>query len=135
MDTPKTITLQYWEPNPDKPGYLRHVGNPTYREVYRELYKALENEGLIDEYFSNQYDTGMSPGKDKSDTPIPNFRWVACWAVVGGSEGHYIHVELVYPDDAHKHFIHEAFALGKTFQGWDHAWTIARRCAELMNME
>ncbi len=93
--------------------------------MFDQLAEALKAEGLIDEYF----EPGCELAHDNTfDEPMPrNVRWVAAWAVTGGSEGHYIHVELVYEDRR------VLLALGKTFLGWDHAWTIAKRAAQLLD--
>lgn len=46
----------------------------------------------------------------------------------GGSEGHYIHVELVF--DGGKRAL---FMLGKTFQGMEHAKTMCSRLIDLFD--
>lgn len=102
--------------------------------------KEGEYESLIDEYFSG-------PEHSDENKPLPHsYRWVASYPVTGGSEGHYIHVEL--PERAERiktadgQEIHlssfdnvwriHRIALGKTFRGMDHAAEIARRCAILL---
>jgi hypothetical protein len=61
------------------------------------------------------------------DDPIPRYRFIASWAVTGSSEGHYVHVQIV-----DEHGKHHDLAMGKTFQGFDHAWKLARRATELL---
>lgn len=64
------------------------------------------------------------------------YRWVACYAVTGDSEGHYVHVDLVkgyrLTADAGPlvgDVIHVGMA--KTFLGAKRAQEIAARCAEI----
>ncbi len=63
------------------------------------------------------------------------YRWISCYAVTGGSEGHYVHIDLIFNIE------HTAIGpirtplgmfLAKTFQGMEHAQKIATRCATLL---
>jgi len=100
--TPTAIQLETWGPDPERPGYLKFERTPSYRDVFRQLAAALETEGLIDEYFAPaiELETGNAEHPHtcggRLDEHLPrHIRWVACWAVTGGSEGDYIHVEFV----------------------------------------
>jgi len=101
----------------------------TVADVYQKLRDILEAENLIDEYFSLSIVTDQTFWK-----LVESWRWIACYAVTGGSEGHYVHVDLIsgYDQDwtgkAH-HLI-----TGKTFLGLAHALKIANRCAELLRV-
>lgn len=90
------IEIEVWEPNPEKPGYLRFVRMKTVQEVFDELKVRLEAEGLVpDEYFSIGVDYSLS-GKKYGETPIPSDYWrIICFAVRGSSEGYYMHVGLI----------------------------------------
>lgn len=98
----------------------------TIRELYQTLRReieALDHDGF--EYFSLssnlQYDD-----KARQDQPIGRCRWIACYAVTGGSEGHYIHVDRIYlAKDYAREFSHEPLFLGKTFGGYARACEIA----------
>ena len=98
-------------------------------DVCRMLRDALQAEDLIDEYFS---------GDTVPDQPflglMRGYRWIACYPVTGGSEGHYIHVDLVhgYDQDWAGKVLH--LFTGKTFLGLAHAQKIAGRCAELLRV-
>jgi hypothetical protein len=103
---------------------------------------------FIDEYFS-----GPDTYRD-SPTLVPHdFRWIACYPVTGGSEGHYVHVDFMVPVEQvripdpdnwsfgsklvrpmHTENLWRAvrLALGKTFRGMDHAAEMAKRCAKLL---
>lgn len=99
------------------------------RDVYDELRRSLGE--LVDEYFhiaSSQTETpisGWSAGLVSMATWPDRVRWIACYAVTGGSEGHYIHVDLIYYDKRR-----DLVFLGKTFQGMEHAQKIAAKCAD-----
>lgn len=116
-----SIDFDFYEPIPEKPGYVRSTGRKTIGEVYEELCARLKAQRLYpDEYFSlEKYDI-------KKEAPFPNGR-LCCFAVTGGSEGHYIHLEIIdYDDDSkRKHLV-----LGKTFNGMDFAYEVAKACAK-----
>ena len=101
----------------------------TVTDVFRKLRAVLDEEHLIDEYFSVS---------GQSDQPfwnlVESYRWIACYAVTGGSEGHYIHIDLIhgYDHDWTGRVVH--LITGKTFQGLAHAQKIANRCAELLRV-
>ena len=127
------IEIEIWEPNPDKPGYLRKNRVKTTREVYNELYAILNAEELIDEYFN--LDIEIRYNKSAVEPEFPPYKWIACYAVTGGSEGHYIHIDCINRGDSpdSKPTATNVF-LGKTFQGMEHAQKIAARCAELLGV-
>lgn len=124
------IEIEKYEPHPEKKGYLIYTGNISIKEVYKQLKERLEKDGLLpDEYFS------ISCSYDyKEDAPFPdNYRWIACYAVTGGSEGHYIHVDILAPLELSPiKTIRESklIYLGKTFQGFDFAARVAVACAK-----
>ena len=101
----------------------------TVADVYQKLRDILEAEGLIDEYFSLSIVTDQTFWK-----LVEGCRWIACYAVTGGSEGHYIHVDLIHGYD--QEWTGKALHLitGKTFLGLAHALKIANRCAELLGV-
>ena len=101
----------------------------TVAKVFRKVKTVLNREGLIDEYFSlSERETG-----NKIFSQLQGF--IACYPVTGGSEGHYIHVDVVQypnnqlPDGRVVHLI-----TGKTFLGMEHAAKIAMRCIELLGV-
>jgi len=96
----------------------------TIDAIYRHLRPELEkrDDGL--DYFSVasliQYDNA------RRHQPIGKARWIACYAVTGGSEGHYIHVDRIYEATEYaRTFTLEALFLGKTFSGYDKACELA----------
>ncbi len=144
------IELEVWKPNPDKPGYLKLERRRTNGEVFDDLKAALTKAGMMpDEYFSCLDRGGV----------IPRYRWITCYAVTGGSEGHYSHIEVIgrpesmraqfydtsSPDGKNWHWhkiddtlsggpcIRHQIALGKTFEGMDRAQQIAAFCAKALD--
>ena len=128
---------------------LYNIGNPetglcTFNRMitYQELFDGLQNrlKGLpgVDpdssslhselDYFNLSFD--LRGGQDVKVMQIPRLvRWVACFVVEGGSEGHYIHVELIYgKDERAQEFSRQLVCLGKTFMGLDHALRVAAEC-------
>jgi hypothetical protein len=99
----------------------------TVADVYQKLRDILEAEGLIDEYFSLSIETDLTFWK-----LLESCRWVACYAVTGGSEGHYVHVDLIHGYDQDWTGKARHLITGKTFLGLAHALKIANRCAELL---
>jgi len=61
------------------------------------------------------------------------YRWIACYAVTGGNEGWWVHVDFVLDGygDGNKVTVQHGGTC-KTFHGRDHAQKIAQRCAELL---
>ena len=118
--------FEKYEPVPDKPGYHRHVRNCTKGEFEDALEEYLKyewvssrnNKGYSDchsvfdwlDYMSIQSELGIV---EKRDEEIPDFRWIICWFVEGGSEGHYFHIEAVEPQ-THQHI---PLILAKTLSG------------------
>lgn len=174
---PKAVQLDVWHRVKDpatgqEDGHCQRTGMRSLRQVFADLKRKLdlivcpecgwmrkrkqndcctpclkckaETYWYIDEYFH---------GPDVDALVPHNFRWIACYAVTGGSEGHYIHIDFMVPvdmitaeegeygDPEHKHDVSVnhcglwrmvRLALGKTFRGMDHACDIARRCAVLL---
>ena len=55
------------------------------------------------------------------------YRWIACYAVTGGSEGHYMHLDVHDGDGKYTHV-----ALAKTFQGIEFAYDVCKATAMLL---
>jgi len=87
------------------------------KDIHKDLKTALRD--MVDEYFNL-----ATPSLTKEKWPR-FVKWIACYAVTGASEGHYVHVDLIYHDNSR-----QLVFLGKTFQGMQHAQAIAAKCAE-----
>lgn len=111
--------------NPERRGYLRMVRRLTIGEVFESLNDELglgkDEFGMqelprgLDEYFR------LSIYLDES-REWPDGRMIV-YVVTGGSEGHYLHVDVVSTTHAR---VSESLFLGKTFAGWDAAWDAAK---------
>jgi len=125
-DDPNTVQLEIYRnllsPEGKPTGYLRRVGTRSLSDILEDLIKKLREDYKELDYF------GFSSAierKDREQVTWPEkWRWIACYAVTGGSEGHYIHVEVVLSDDTRI-----LVFIGKTFQGMAHAFRIANKCA------
>ena len=84
-----TIDFDKWEPNPDKPGTIRRVGQRTAQEVFAELQYRLGSTGYLpDEYF-------LMDGDWRNGKEIPRDAGFICSVDYGGSEGVYLDVYLL----------------------------------------
>lgn len=111
------IETKIWEPVPEKPCMVRVVRNKTIQEVYDEVVMFLKENNVFDEldYFL------ISNNKDAE---FPSDNWIACYAVVGGSEGHYIHVDVI--GTGYKNIF-----IAKSFKGFDHALTVSNMLSKV----
>lgn len=65
------------------------------------------------------------------DQPIGRYRWIACYAVTGGSEGHYVHIDRLYLEKEYdREYQREPIMLIKTFGGYAQACAIAALIGE-----
>lgn len=84
---------------------------------------ALDHDGF--EYFALSIEAKYT-NPARLDQPIGRYRWIACYAVTGGSEGHYVHVDRLYLEKEYdRTFTIEPILLIKTFGGYDRACQIA----------
>jgi len=112
----------------EKTGTVRRIKGRTAGEVMADLsYEARELLKEV-EYADLSYSFGRrTDGSQDSETEVPKVRRVACYAVTGGNEGHYVHVDIHTPDNEQVPFI-----LVKTFMGMDHARAISNKLADLL---
>lgn len=104
----KTIDFDTWEPNPDRPGTVRYIGQRTAQEVFAELKQRLDSAGsLPDEYFL--LDREWENGRE-----IPKSAGFFCTVDYGGSEGVYLDVYLKWFDEQKKENVTKTFITGKT---------------------
>lgn len=102
------INFDIWEPTPDKPGYVHHVGQRTALEVFEELRQRLESTGYLpDEYFmlSHEWENGRMIPKGTAFFSTVDY---------GASEGIYIDIYFKWYDEQQKQHITQNFATGKT---------------------
>ena len=103
-----TIDFDIWEPNPEKPGTIRRVGQRTAQEVFTELQHRLESTGYLpDEYF-------LMDGEWRNGKEIPEDANFFCTVDYGGSEGVYLDIYFKWYDQQQEKQITKSFATGKT---------------------
>lgn len=109
-------------------GYVRDETGKPVSEVFEYVKERLlkdyatgheEYGGIIDEYFSCSAD-GLWPYRS---------RWIAVYAVTGGSEGHYVHVDSLDNEGGR-----ELLFLARTFRGYDHAMEIAKALGKILEV-
>lgn len=103
--------------------------NPkTVRQVYKCVCRALRVMGLDgqDDACLEYFDLDRYPPRDSQEwwKVRGEYRRVACYAVTGGNEGHYIHVDFVGPTNPELS-ARVSVMLGKTFCGMEHATKVA----------
>lgn len=122
------IETDVYLPVEGKPGLLRYSHQRPLKEVFEELEARLKQDGLLpDEYFgicvllrySDEWQEDNGAGY-----LFPAWRFLACFPVTGGSEGHYIHVDAILPEGERV-----SLFTGKTFAGWEAACKTANACA------
>ena len=126
-------------------GYIARQRGRTFGEIAADLakaFKALEVTHPGDGYPTPFDGEGFScsywiehAGKKGHDIVWPaNVARVMCYANVGGSEGHYAHVDLLLRPEPHtnKPLEHLSVFTCKTFSGFADAYKIAAKFAELL---
>lgn len=108
-------------------GFVKNEQGKPKNEVMLWLKEEIGKAGIdLQEYdyFSLTKD-GNFPVVYK---PWPIDAWrIACFAVTGGSEGHYIHIDMIDKNANVKNLI-----LGKTFMGFDHALALVTVVTKLL---
>ena len=120
-------------PNPEKPGYLKFDRMASVGELYDYCKAALEEAGILEhlEYF----DIMRGETKDNRAVPLPDkLRWLVVFAVTGGSEGFYIHIEAIYPNsNPQEDSSRKLLILGKDLGGMDTALKVVNVLAPLLS--
>ncbi len=130
------LVLEDWAPIVEKAtgestGLSHYVGGRPLSEIHKKLSDGIESAGLmIDEYFSVSTDAQLT--RHWETWPSNVFRTV-CFAVQGGSEGHYVHVD-VYTRDQHDPEVKVTTVfLLKTFLGMEHALRLANELTRMID--
>jgi hypothetical protein len=120
------VATDVWEQDPDKPkGCRRRARVKAIGEVFAELVAVTGELGPgHDEYFIVT--------TDHHGELWPDGR-IACYAVTGGSEGHYVHVDVISSDTATGDASQPGTVLlAKTFDGFDAAHAFAGQLARIL---
>jgi len=112
---------------------------PSYPETFGDLIDRLRAAGFCDNT-NHEADEYLSPMQWQGETRIElsawrnlpiygeNVRWVACYWVVGGSEGYYVHVDQIVGDE--RGAVHR---LSGKFWTWQRAQECANCAQRLVN--
>lgn len=113
----KLIETDIWEKDKEVKGLLKFVRYRTINEVFKEVNQFLKEQFLYDglDYF---HISDFQDDKKKLD--FPQWRYIACYAVVGSNEGYYIHLDAVTTNGE----VVPIF-IGKTFLGIDFALEVS----------
>jgi len=95
------------------PETLMDTWGKTLREVCEELRPVVGQDPELEHFAVEVLTDG--------DAFFPESGFIACYAVAGGSEGHWVHVDAIRGQTAQPLF------RAKTFGGLDHAIGIASR--------
>ena len=128
------VNIENYQPvldeNGEATGMLRNVGNRTGREVVADLIAAMGPLAEEVEYAS----LGMAFAY-MGLTAVPPYRRVAVYAVAGGSEGHYVHVDLHVQSHTEANTLNVVnLMLVKTFMGMSHARQVANTLADALEV-
>jgi len=108
---------------------IKEIGHEL-NEHTRKLLKIMFERNLIDEDAQGHFDGWtdvMAWNKDNQPFPV-SYQWITCFSVPGGSEGDYVHVEVI---DRNSH--RELMFLEKTFGGMEHGLMLANIATVLFN--
>ncbi|MHB1134265.1 MAG: hypothetical protein ACYC4L_17995 [Chloroflexota bacterium] len=123
------IELFVYVPDPEQPGYSKLSHTKTIGEVLGILNARIRASDFpVDEY---GFDPWQCNANILNERWPEQYAWVACYAVTGGSEGHYIHVDLLHVGKEGETSLRHVF-LAKTFLGWDYACGIASTAGRLL---
>jgi hypothetical protein len=129
------LVLEDWAPEVEvitgePTGYTCLVGGRPLGEILRKLSVGLSDAGLIvDEYFDVGTDARLTRNWDHWPSNV--FR-VAVFAVEGGSEGHYVHVDVYTRDDPGGELKVTNVFLLKTFLGMEHALRLSNELTRML---
>ena len=111
----------------DFKGCIQNEVFKTRREVFTEVCKQFK-EKYQEVYDNMEYFDIMEKYHGKDERPFPDFRWIAVFAVTGGSEGYYVHVETIIDEKR------ELIFLAKTLLDREHSFQIVRALSEILGV-
>ena len=136
-----TIALSTY--NTDPAGRIINEHGIPFKEVVRrleeetiKLTRVLKDQGHISEEMAGYFEgwTDMTAhDRDHVNKTFPTRYWGICaYAVRGGNEGHYAHVDIVRPHGPNNEQA-IGLAISKTFGGMDHCLLLANIATVLFN--
>jgi hypothetical protein len=133
------LEIDQYIPHPEKEGYLKQIDNITYEDLARAVRWYLENHGQeLDPdpdpegprpfaHRLDYYGLGLDTRQEQKK-PIARHTWLAIFAVTGGCEGVYIHVEEINSQENTRRLIY----LAKTFERMEFAYQVAGALADFL---
>ena len=112
-------------------GCIRRVAGRPVGAIYADLYKKITR--LVDEYAALGHSFKYLPGGMGHTVECPKYHRISTYAVTGGSEGHYVYVDLQV-DDGQGNLKIVNLMMVKTFKGMKHARRIAARLGDLLGV-
>jgi hypothetical protein len=122
------VEVDVWEPVPGKPGYVRRKEYRLLRDIQEELTAQLQLHLPEDFNHVEYFSPGDMTGNEKDRRWPSAGRHTAVFTVEGGNEGHYVHVEVLMPDDKPP----ARCFLIKTFGGWESALRLSNAITVLL---
>lgn len=115
------LEIEIYVPHPEKEGMLQRTGNIKLSEFGAAVGWFLRSRGHADrlDYYSVSNDLSVPPKQQM----VSRYRWLAIFAVTGGSEGYYIHVDVIDLEGNRK-----PLYLAKTFESMAFCYEV---CADL----
>lgn len=126
---------RYVVENGQQTGYIRRSHGRPVGEIVADLTKRISR--LVDEYATLGGDFKYARGVENVyETECPEAQRIAVYAVTGGSEGHYVHVDLHVREGEYGNarLVVRSLMLVKTFKGMKHARKIANRLADALGV-
>lgn len=128
-----------WIQQPDGHWECRHAPR-TLGAVWDDITAALPAYGVDLAAFDY---AGPLTVQDRDRLFPQSFRWIACFAVRGCSEGWYVHLGVVrhdwvltreHPDATHEADLLTTLFLAKTFEGWETALALVSALTQLLDV-
>jgi hypothetical protein len=120
------------------PNCLNVTGETTLGRLGDLIVPELKRLGLWEELDYFNMDFQIEKNTQLRDILPEHFNWISVWAVPGGSEGHYVHVELVGACESLENCrqsrkLTRCIFLGKTFMGMDHALALVGALTRMLS--
>ena len=131
---PWELVLEDWAPivelaTGERTGFATRVKGRPVMEIYRKLEALVHSAGLIvDEYFT------ISPDAEYTHNLVEwpdNVVCIMCYAIEGGSEGHYVHVDVQVRNGRDTETI--GVFLIKTFLGMGHVLRLSNTLTRIFH--
>lgn len=102
--------------------------NRPIRDILRELNERLIAEGV----HAEEYDfSELLPENDSKPTTLGTERWLICYPVRGGSEGHYVHIATIHQSASGN--AHRIVGVAKCYST-ENAWELVHKVNQLLDL-